>query len=264
MRNVKSAQKTRFPLFHKAWGTRHMSSLHLNSSIVRLGVPRPDDTSGWLCWGEFTILVWQASNAIGRLHFGLLALAILSEAFPVRSLDHLCRHLLPFPPQGAADWLIWLLEVTTAKDCCWFTNLLQCLLLGLHLWCTQATKNIGILKQKCPKAQHLGWVYLEPFLHPGFKRHHSSDIVWHLQGSQKRWSKSLLRDWSGARVTQWSGDLTCLMRDRRTSRKCTLSPIHRGRSMWISLMAFGLESLRGSCRLSQNSDSLLRNAQQLN
>lgn len=55
------------------------------------------------------------------------------------------------------------------------------------------------------------------------------------------------------------GEVTCLASDRRTSVQWTLSPGYRGRSMWVSLVAFGWGILRGSWRLSVNSDSLLTN-----
>ena len=54
-----------------------------------------------------------------------------------------------------------------------------------------------------------------------------------------------------------SGDVTCAVRASRMSRQWILSPGTRGRSMWISLMVFGLGILRGSFSVSQKFDSSL-------
>lgn len=67
------------------------------------------------CWEQY-------SNTIGRFHFGPFVLAVLYEAFPICSLDHFGRLLLPLPPQGAADWLVRHLEVTPANNWVWFAK----------------------------------------------------------------------------------------------------------------------------------------------
>lgn len=76
---------------------------------------------GTIGWKAQLLLKYRPSpagpalNTIHRLRLGLLALSLPQETFPVRSLDHLRRHLLLFSPQGAADGYVRHLEVTIAN-----------------------------------------------------------------------------------------------------------------------------------------------------
>lgn len=138
-------------MLHEAQGTRSTTSLPMNTSAVRFGVTTVPTVG---CVEMMSPSWWEeASNTIGRLHFGCFARCLLCRAFPVCSLDHLCRHLFPLPSQGAADWLVRHLEVTPEILC------LACKSSGSfkRLFCTR--KNNGILKMK--KAEkHKTWVGL--------------------------------------------------------------------------------------------------------